>query len=106
MGGPKASVFISETQGVCAERLAVTTRPALNLQTPCRDNDDIEDLHRISADSMSPTDHIPLSVLDHFCPPNYTAISWYIPLKDDVTAQNAFAALREGLRLTFQQLSW
>ncbi|KAK5659466.1 hypothetical protein OQA88_667 [Cercophora sp. LCS_1] len=52
------------------------------------------------------THHAPLSVLDHFAIPNYTAISWYIPLKDDATPQDAFNALREGLRLTFRQLPW
>lgn len=55
---------------------------------------------------MPSTVHIPLSVLDHFCPPNYTAISWYIPLKDGVTPQEAFAVLQDGLRLTFKQLPW
>ncbi|RYP24610.1 hypothetical protein DL765_000436 [Monosporascus sp. GIB2] len=50
--------------------------------------------------------HVPLGVLDHFCPPNYTAISWYIPLKDGVSPQEAFAALQDGLRLTFKQLPW
>ncbi|KXX76481.1 Anthranilate N-benzoyltransferase protein 2 [Madurella mycetomatis] len=55
---------------------------------------------------MSSTVRVPLGVLDHFCPPNYTAISWYIPLKDGVTPQDAFAALRDGLRLIFKQLPW
>ncbi|KAK4062464.1 uncharacterized protein Triagg1_9950 [Trichoderma aggressivum f. europaeum] len=55
---------------------------------------------------MSATVHVPLGVLDHFCPPNYTAISWYIPLKDGVTPQEAFAAFQDGLRLTFKQLPW
>ena len=55
---------------------------------------------------MSTTSHVPLGVLDHFCPPNYTAISWYIPLKEGVTSKEAFAALQDGLRLTFKQLPW
>lgn len=55
---------------------------------------------------MSSTIHVPLGVLDHFCPPNYTAAGWYIPLKNGVTYEEAFAALQDGLRLTFQQYPW
>ncbi|KAL7929301.1 hypothetical protein V8C35DRAFT_316042 [Trichoderma chlorosporum] len=55
---------------------------------------------------MSTTVHVPLGVLDHFCPPNYTAISWYIPLKEGVSPQEAFDVLQDGLHLTFKQLPW
>ncbi|KAH6855505.1 hypothetical protein B0I37DRAFT_395567 [Chaetomium sp. MPI-CAGE-AT-0009] len=55
---------------------------------------------------MSPMIRAPVGVLDHFCPPNYTAFGWYIPLKDGVAPQDAFATLRHGLRLTFKQLPW
>ncbi len=55
---------------------------------------------------MSSIVHVPLGVLDHFCPPNYTAISWYIPLKEGVLYQDVFTALQDGLRLTFKQLPW
>ncbi|KAH8424136.1 uncharacterized protein LDX57_001890 [Aspergillus melleus] len=60
----------------------------------------------MSSSLSSSTIHVPLGVLDHFCPPNYTAISWYIPLKDGVTPQEAFAALEDGLRATFKQYPW
>lgn len=55
---------------------------------------------------MTSTVHIPLGILDHFCPPNYTAVGWYIPLKHGITPQEAFSALQDGLRLTFKQLPW
>jgi trichothecene 3-O-acetyltransferase len=55
---------------------------------------------------MSSTVRVPLSVLDHIWPSNYPASSWYIPLKDGVTPQEAFSALKDGLRLTFKQLPW
>lgn len=55
---------------------------------------------------MSSIIRAPVGVLDHFCPPNYTAFGWYIPLKGGVAPQEAFTALRDGLRLTFRQLPW
>ncbi|CCC07166.1 hypothetical protein SMACR_01189 [Sordaria macrospora] len=52
------------------------------------------------------TVRVPLGVLDHFLPPHYMPMKWYIPLKDAVTPQGAFKALEDGLRLTFRQLPW
>ncbi|ETS80414.1 hypothetical protein PFICI_07943 [Pestalotiopsis fici W106-1] len=52
------------------------------------------------------TVHVPLGVLDHFLPPHYLPMKWYIPLKDGITPQEAFKALEDGLRFTFRQLPW
>ncbi|KAI1818152.1 hypothetical protein GGS20DRAFT_529952 [Poronia punctata] len=47
-----------------------------------------------------------LGVLDHFLPPHYLPMSWYLPLKEDVSAEEAFAALEAGPRQTFKQVPW
>ncbi|KAI0972059.1 hypothetical protein F4678DRAFT_431016 [Xylaria arbuscula] len=54
----------------------------------------------------NPKVQVPLGVLDHFLPPHYLPMSWYLPLKEDVSAEEAFAALEAGLRQTFKQVPW
>ncbi|KIX00550.1 uncharacterized protein Z518_09615 [Rhinocladiella mackenziei CBS 650.93] len=50
--------------------------------------------------------HIPLGPLDHIAPCNIPQSIIYLGLKQNVSPEDAFTCLREGLRLTILQTPW
>ncbi|KAB8227206.1 transferase family protein [Aspergillus alliaceus] len=55
---------------------------------------------------MAPTSKIALDPLDHIAAWNIPQSVIYLSLKQDVTVQDAFGRLQEGLRRTFAQIPW
>lgn len=60
----------------------------------------------IFEEGQSPTVHTSLNPFDHLVPRNYVKLLFYVPLKSEVSYQEAFVVLQEGLRQTFIQLPW
>ncbi|KOC07350.1 transferase family protein [Aspergillus flavus AF70] len=56
--------------------------------------------------TMAPTTKIRLDPLDHIAAWNIPQSVIYLSLKQDVTVQDAFGRLQEGLRRTFAQIPW
>lgn len=52
------------------------------------------------------TIHLPLAVLDHLPPPNYTCSTFYLPTKSGISPENVFSVLQRSLHNLFGQLPY